>query len=109
MLAPTRVADQHPVPSSAARRVSQDGPQHMNSGSNSEQAIDRAWVEEMLIRRHLAELALDFTEPNASPTARAFRLFITHHVPLLVEELFRLRPELKYEQSRNCGLAEQPH
>jgi hypothetical protein len=81
----------------------------MNTGSSSEQAIDRAWVEEMLIRWHVAELAVDFIEPDASPTARALRRFITHEVPLLVEELFRLRPELKYERERNCGLAEQPH
>jgi hypothetical protein len=70
----------------------------MNSGSSSEQAIDRAWVEEMLIRRHLTELALDFIEANALPAADTLRLLITHDVPLLVEELFRLRPELKYEQ-----------
>ena len=70
----------------------------MNSGSRSEPAIDRAWVEDMLIRRHLAELALDVIEPNAFPTAHALRLLIIHDVPLLVEELFRLRPELKYEQ-----------
>lgn len=81
----------------------------MDSGNSSEQAIDRAWVEEMLIRRHLTELALDFIDPNSLPTARALRLLITHDVPLLFEELFRLRPELKYEQQRNCGLAEQPH
>jgi hypothetical protein len=70
----------------------------MNSSSSSDELIDRAWIEEMMIRWQLAELALDDIDLNASPTAPALRRLIDHDFPLLVRELIRLRPELDTAQ-----------
>jgi hypothetical protein len=57
-------------------------------------ALDHASLDEIIIRWKLAELHVADLSTKDPPWDHALRLLIRRDVPLLLQELIRLRPDL---------------
>ena len=59
--------------------------------------FDFEQASETLIRWRLAQAYLANLKVGSLPGERALRILVNHDVPRMIDELFRLRPELQVE------------
>ncbi len=66
----------------------------MTPKTNVSEPLDSSALEAMMIRWKLAEQYLSDDTENADTGKMALHVLVAYDVPMLVEELTRLRPEL---------------
>jgi hypothetical protein len=57
--------------------------------------IDQDFIEGLIIRWNLAEQYVEDLEMNSLPVEKALTILMQHDFPMLLNEIIRLRPELR--------------
>jgi hypothetical protein len=67
----------------------------MGTVLRSIEPVDQDFIEGLIIRWNLAEQYVEDLEMNSLPAEKALTILMQHDFPMLLNEIIRLRPELR--------------